>query len=235
VGLAYRSRVKFKLRGDIDLNGLSDFYTKRGVENTYGKTEIIIARSILVSAYHELNQKWAVLFDVGWQDWSEMSKSTITTGGGATVNLNRDWKDTYRLGLGFHYRPIKKLLLKAGFSYDSDPSSLANRTPDMPMDQQWRWATGFDYDLTQSMVLSLNWEFIDLGSARIDKSLSPVTVDPPGPVFGPTTVFPGRRFAGEYNQYINVVGLSFRWKFGKPEKKKPEVEQPKPADFVRVP
>ncbi len=234
IGLAYRSRVKFNLQGDVELRGLSDFYTKRGIKDTYAESELILARSIIISAYQDINPKWAVLFDLGWQDWSEMNKTTITTASGRAVSLNRDWNDTWRIGLGFHYRPIKRLLLKAGFSYDSDPSSLANRTPDLPMDQQWRWATGFDYDLTQSMTLSLNWEFIDLGSARIDKTIPGVTVDPPGPIFGPTTVFPGRRFAGEYNQYINVVGLSFRWKFGKPEKKKTEVEQPKASTLARL-
>ncbi|HXV28079.1 MAG TPA: outer membrane protein transport protein [bacterium] len=234
VGLAYRSRAKFKLKGDIDINGLSSFYTERGVKDTYGETEIIIARSIIVSAYQELGKKWAMLFDVGWQDWSEMNKSTITTASGRAVTLNRDWNDTYRLGLGFHYRPVKRLLLKTGFSYDSSPSSLANRTPDLPVAQQWRWAAGFDFDLNESMIVSLNWEFIDLGSARMDKTIPGVTVDPPGPIFGATTVFPGRRFAGAYDQYINVVAASFRWKFGKPEKEKPQVATPLPASLAKV-
>jgi long-chain fatty acid transport protein len=137
-----------------------------------------------------------------------------------------DWKDTWRLGLGAHYRPIQKLLLKAGFSYDSDPTSLANRLPSLPASHQWRYATGFDWDWNKNVVLSFNYEFVDLGKARIDKDIQPIVVDPPGTQTTPTTIFPGRQFDGDYNQFLNFVGFSLRWKFGKGEpdesKKQPE-------------
>ncbi len=221
VGVAYRSQADFDLEGKIKFEDLRGVLAEHLHRRTDIKMNMPLARSITVSAYQEVTPKWALLFDVGWQNWSALKDIVMKTGQGAVVPINMDWHDTYRLGLGTHYRILPRLLLKAGFSYDSDPSSLANRLPLLPVDQQWRWAAGLDWDLNKAktMVVSLNWEFVDLGSARIDKGLPAIAVDPtPGPLIDTITIFPGREFRGEYNQFINVISLSFRWKFGKADK-----------------
>jgi long-chain fatty acid transport protein len=228
VGVAYRSQADFDLEGKMKFSGLRGVLAEHLHRRTDVKLNMPLARSIMVSLSQEVTPKWTVLVDVGWQNWSVLNDIVIKTGQGAVVPINMDWHDTYRLGLGMHYRIHRRLLLKAGFSYDSDPSSLANRLPILPADQQWRWATGFDFDMNKSrtMTLSLNWEFIDLGSARIDKGLPAIAVDPtPGPLVDTITIFPGREFRGEYDQFINVISLSIRWKFGKGEESKPNVEK----------
>ena len=235
IGVAYRSQTEFVLKGKAQLDHLSDFYTSRGVSNRPNLAITLpIARSIIVSGYHDFTPKWAGLAEVGWQNWSCFNHQMIH-GNNTTVDINEDWKDTYRLGLGAHYRPIERLLLKAGFSYDSDPSSLANRMPNLPAAEQWRYATGFDWDLNKNMVISLNYEFVDLGKARIDKDIQPIVVDPgPGPIIKPREIFPGRQFDGTYNQFINCVGISFRWKFGKGEKDSKKEKPESTASAVRI-
>ena len=52
---------------------------------------------------------------------------------GATLPINRDWKDTWRLGVGAEWQATEKLILQAGFSYDSSPVKDANRLPDIPV------------------------------------------------------------------------------------------------------
>jgi long-chain fatty acid transport protein len=235
IGLAYRSQVNMYFRGEADLNHLGNAYIKLGAHNTSAKTWIPLARSIIVSASQDITPKLALLFEAGWQNWGAMKYTTISLGTGGSVTINRDWKDTYRLGMGMRYRLFKPLVWQGGFSFDSDPASLQNRTPDMPMDQNWRYATGLEYELNKNMTLNLNWEFVDLGNAPIDKQALPVTVQP----FKrrrPITVFNGRQFRGDYNQYINLIGLSFRWKFGKAPESKTEVKvQPSPASVAKVP
>ena len=207
IGVAYRSQANFNLEGKAKTEGLGPVLDANVGGHPRMHIELPIARSIMVSGYQDLNSQWAVLADVGWQDWSAFKRETIRFPK-TTVDVNEDWKDTWRVGLGAHYRPIQRLLLKAGFSYDSDPTSLANRLPTLPASEQWRYATGFDYDLNKNMVISLNYEFIDLGKARIDKDLQAVVPD--GTVIG-------KQFEGDYNQFINCIGMTFRWKFGKGE------------------
>lgn len=217
IGVAYRSQVNFVFKGKAEINGLGGVLQAAGVSDSPRMAITLpIARSIMVSGYHEFTPKWAGLIDVGWQNWSSFQSQKIHFPN-ATVDINMDWKDTYRLGLGAHYKATDRLMLKAGFSYDSDPTSLANRLVTMPAAEAWRYGIGFDWKHNKNIVISLNYEFVDMGRARIDKDLQPIVIDPPGASVGPTTIFPGRQFDGEYNQFINMIGLSFRWKFGKGE------------------
>ncbi len=197
IGLTYRSQVEMKLKGDIDFENIGPLWTRAGLENAFATTELTIPRTITMSLYQGITDSFAVVADVGWQNWSSMKKTKITTEMGITESIERNWKDTWRVGGGVHYRICKPLLLKMGISYDSNPVSETDRLPDIPVDRQWRYAAGVDYDLNKDMVISLNWEFIDLGKAPINHQIRPG----------------GRRLSGDYDQFANIVSLSFRWKF----------------------
>ena len=199
IGIAYRSEVNLTLKGDIDFSNIGIIWTRAGLEDAFAKTDFTIPGSIMASLYQEINEKLAIVFDVGWQDWSSMKKTKITTETGTTVSIDRNWKDTWRVGGGVHYRISKPLLLKMGVSYDSNPVSESNRLPDIPVDRQWRYAAGLDYDVNNNTVVSLNLEFVDLGKAPIDHQM----------------IQGGRRLSGDYDQFASLISLSFRRKFGK--------------------
>lgn len=201
LGVVYRSQAKLELEGDIDISGQGALWTIAGLKNTFGKTDLTVPRSITVSLYHEITDKFAVVADAGWQDWSSMEKTEITTQTGRSVNIKRNWNDTWRLGGGIHYRVTDPLLLKCGVSYDSSPTKTEDRLPDIPVDRQWRYAAGVEYDINKDWAVSLNYVFVDMGKAPIDK----------------TVIGGARRFSGDYDQFANIVALSFSWKFGKQE------------------
>jgi long-chain fatty acid transport protein len=46
---------------------------------------------------------------------------------------------------GVHFRPLENWLFQLGFAYDTSPVDSNDRTPDMPMDRQIRYATGVQY------------------------------------------------------------------------------------------
>jgi len=210
-GFVYRSEIDHKLSGDVDLTAVGGLLGAQALTDAYAKSPNILPQSIIVSAYQELGEKWAVMMDAGWTDWSVFKKTSISTGGGSLIEFNRDWHDTFRLGVGVHYRVLEKLLLKTGFSYDSSPASLANRLPDLPIDSQWRYATGMSYDVTENVTLSANYEFIHFGSGEFDKSL-------PAPL--------GVTVAGDFDSHAHALAFSVNWKFGKDPAKIEKVETP---------
>ncbi len=46
----------------------------------------------------------------------------------------------------------------------------ADRTADMPMDRQWRFAFGTQHELTESVTIGGSFEYVDLGDAKIDNA-----------------------------------------------------------------
>ncbi|MGB2630241.1 MAG: OmpP1/FadL family transporter [Candidatus Omnitrophota bacterium] len=198
-GVMYRSGVDFDLKGDIDFDNIGTIWNFLGLEDTYGLTSLTLPMSITASLYQDITDKFAVLLDTGWQDWSSMEKTQITTNTGKTALIERNWRDIWRIGGGVHYRLVETLLLKAGISYDSSPTDKDDRLPDMAIDRQWKYALGLEYDLNKDITINANWAFVDLGKAPIDK----------------TVAGDRRRLSGDYDQFANVINVSFRWRFGK--------------------
>ncbi|KKL94571.1 hypothetical protein LCGC14_1863360, partial [marine sediment metagenome] len=189
----------------VELPGIGTVSLARLSETGVGKVGEVLGwrrdpktgKVILSPAQHRVPKDYVDLYEIIKTYSGKVAADNWATEMGITESIERNWKDTWRVGGGVHYRICKPLLLKMGISYDSNPVSETDRLPDIPVDRQWRYAAGVDYDLNKDMVISLNWEFIDLGKAPINHQIRPG----------------GRRLSGDYDQFANIVSLSFRWKF----------------------
>jgi long-chain fatty acid transport protein len=161
-GLVYQSEIEPDFDGDVKLSppGLS----------VSTNTKITLARFIKASGYHELNDKWALLGTVGWEDWSAFKDVNISTGRGSQ-KIPRNWKDTWKFAAGVHFRPVEKWLLQLGFSYDSNPVDADDRTPDMPIDRQIRYATGVQYQWSDRLSVGGQFVYADYGKGKINNDL----------------------------------------------------------------
>ena len=182
-GLVYQSEIEPEFDGDVDLSppGLS----------VATDTTITLAQFVKLSAYHELNDRWALLGTVGWEDWSAFEDVNISTDSGST-DIPRDWKDTWKFAAGVHYRPVEKWLLQLGMSYDTSPVDKEDRTPDMPIDRQIRYATGVQYKWSERLSTGAQFVYADYGKAKIDN----------------------QRLKGEYKTNdIFFLAVNANWKF----------------------
>jgi long-chain fatty acid transport protein len=161
-GIVYQSEIEPDFDGDVKLS-------PPGLE-TGTNTKITLARFIKASGYHELNDQWALLGTVGWEDWSAFKDVNISTGRGSQ-RIPRNWKDTWKFAAGVHFRPVEKWLLQLGFSYDSNPVDSDDRTPDMPIDRQIRYATGVQYQWSDRLSVGGELVYADYGKAKINNDL----------------------------------------------------------------
>jgi long-chain fatty acid transport protein len=163
-GISYQSEIEPEFNGDIKFKG------KAGSADAGVDTEITLARFIRISGYHELNNRWALLGTVGWEDWSEFENINISTGQGSQ-KIPRNWDDTWKFAAGVHFRPVDKWLLQLGFAYDTSPVDSDDRTPDMPVDRQIRYATGVQYEWSERLSTGAQFVYADYGKAKIDNDL----------------------------------------------------------------
>ena len=163
LGVRYQSKNKFEFDGDLKISG-----GNLGGVKVNSTAEIEYPQFVEVGFYHEVNDQFALLATVDWEDWSsfeDIPLSTSTGGGGA---IPRNWNDTYKLAGGIHYRPSKPWLLMTGVAYDSNPVDAKDRTADMPMDRQLRYAVGAQYQWSERLNLGANFEYLDFGKAKIN-------------------------------------------------------------------
>jgi len=163
--------------------------------------EMTIPQAVNVSAYHQLTDSVAVMANVGWQDWSEFGKigvdlSTPATSGSTTVDAG--FQDTWHGAVGLHCQVAEPWLWKVGFAYDSSPVKDEKRSVLLPLDRQYRYATGIEYAWDKDISVAFDYTFIDAGKSEINQNR--------GPLAG--------HIVGEYDtNYINAFGLSMNWKF----------------------
>jgi long-chain fatty acid transport protein len=186
-------RATSKFDFEYDGNISADLLGEVGVD-----TNLTMAALARVGLSHDLNEQWSLHTTWGWDNWSEMQDIFISTNaGGAT--LPRNWEDTYHYAVGADYRLDRYWTLRAGVAYDTDPTEAKNRTADMPLDEQIRYAAGFDYLRDTGMRISGSLVYADYGSADIESDRAP-------PLYG---------LKGDYKtNEIWFASVSFNWPLG---------------------
>jgi long-chain fatty acid transport protein len=150
-GIIYQSEIEPKFSGDVEFSG-GAINADAGAD-----TEITLAQFVKASIYHEINDQWALLGTIGWEDWSAFDNINISTRRGSQ-NIPRDWHDTYKFASGVHYRPDDPWLLQLGFAYDTSPVDSDDRTPDMPIDRQIRYSLGAQYKWSEKISVGSQFE-----------------------------------------------------------------------------
>lgn len=104
----------------------------------------------MVSAYQQITDKFAIMGNVGWQNWSQFGDVDISLSVDPdqtqSFNNNPDYKDTWHVAIGAQYRLSEPWLVSAGFAYDSSPCDESNPSPALPFDRNFRYAAGVQYD-----------------------------------------------------------------------------------------
>jgi len=204
VGVTYISKVKLKFddvaKVDMPATNIGDEIAAR-INSSKLDMEMTVPQAVNASIYQQLTDKLAVMANVGWQDWSQFGNigvdlASVNINGGKTVDAG--FKDTWHYALGLHYRCAEPWLWQLGFAYDSSPVDKDHRSVVMPLDRQYRYATGVEYTYDKDITLGFDYTFIDAGKSEIDQNR--------GPLAG--------NIVGEYDpNYINAFGLRMNWKF----------------------
>jgi len=160
LGVVYWSKVEPSFSGDLKI--------KSPVAVQIGSDlELTFPQFVRVGIYHELNEKWALLGTVAWEDWSEMDKLILSTRTGSTADISRNWDDTWHFAAGVRYRINKKWLVQGGIAHDTSPVDSVDRTADMPIDKQLRLSVGLEHKRSDEVTWGVTLQYADLGDAKI--------------------------------------------------------------------
>ncbi|MCZ6565593.1 MAG: outer membrane protein transport protein [Gammaproteobacteria bacterium] len=177
LGLVYRSEAEIDLSGDFKIKDTILPITPSGrVKAGWDNPQLIE-----VGLSFEVDDNMTIFLQADWEDWSVFSKNTFQVSGGGglglttVANLDRDFKDTYRLGVGMAYKAGEKKYL-LGTSYDSSPVSDSNRTFDLPLDEQFRIAGAIIHESEQGLDYALSASFVYFGEGKVDQTSQGVRV-----------------------------------------------------------
>lgn len=147
-GLQYMSQADLEFSDVPEFSalgpGLSTILGNRGLLNANLDLDMTMPQSVIVSAFHEINEKVAVMANIGWQQWSEFGMVGVTVQSEDTTSLtvDRNYDDTWHAAVGLQYRLSNPWLLSAGIAYDTGMVDEEYLTPDLPLGDQWRYGFG---------------------------------------------------------------------------------------------
>lgn len=203
-GVTYSSEV------DLDFDDVPEFknvgplmtaaLNRAGLIDNSLNLDFTVPQMVMTSFYHAVDQKTAILGNVGWQDWSEFGKIGIQIDSEDPTSLtaNRDYDDTWHAALGFQHRCCDPWLLSFGIAYDSSMMDSGNRTPDTPVSDAWRYGAGANFQYSENVDLGVGYTLMWLGGMNMDQER--------GLLSG--------RLSGKYkNSAIHFLACNIRWVF----------------------
>jgi long-chain fatty acid transport protein len=154
-----------------------------------------VPQSAMVSAYHEFTDRWAMMLDFGWQDWSQFGKVDVgITGGSTTPSLTTsiNFHDTYHVAMGGRYRLNPAWLINSGFAWDSSMLKDQDRSVSLPIGQQFRFGLGAEWQPSSKINIAFSYELAYGGDLPVNQNRGPLS----GAVVG--------QFPGSYINFFQV-------------------------------
>jgi long-chain fatty acid transport protein len=203
-GLTYLSKTRLDFKAKTDFSDLRPAFERllhrRGLLDTDLSMRINAPQAVMLSGYHEINDRWAIMGNLGWQDWSNFGSIDVGVSARESTSLTADlhYKDTWHAALGVEYKASDPLLLSLGIAYDSSMMGDGQRSPSLPSGLAWRFGTGAEYKVKKNVDVSLAYEFVWSGDLALDVNR--------GPLAG--------RVSGDYNNTsLQAINLALSWRF----------------------
>jgi len=169
IGVNYLSPVDLNFSDTPSFSGLGPGLSLILANPRNLNLKITVPQSVMVSIFHALNEKWAIMADAGWQDWSEFGyvEAGVENGGVSTLNLK--FQDTWHLALGAQYQASKQLRLTGGVAYDSSAVDDQNRSVVLPIGETWRFGSGAQYVLNENLTLGADFTLMWMGDMSVSQ------------------------------------------------------------------
>jgi long-chain fatty acid transport protein len=156
-----------------------------------------VPQSVMVGVYQDLNEQWALMADVGWQQWSQFGAVEVGYNGNS-LTKQLHYNDTWHGALGAKYQYNRDWAFTTGAAYDSSAVDDKNRTVTLPMGEAYRFGLGTEWQMKKSLKLNLAYEFMWCGDMSVNQQ--------GGPVRGDVT--------GSYdNAWFSFITANVTWRF----------------------
>jgi len=164
IGVRYLTETDLDFTDEIDFSNVGPILD-RGVELDLGMK---MPQSIMAGIYHRLNDQWALLGSVGWDEWSRFGRVNVDLSGTEPeARVDAGFDDTWHFGIGAEYQYNPELMLTAGFSYDTSMSDAGTRPINMPLGDMYRYGIGFKYRKSDAITLGAGLSFLWEGILNI--------------------------------------------------------------------
>jgi long-chain fatty acid transport protein len=202
LGLAYRSHIDQQLSGDADFKDVPlPLQALPVFQDQHANAGLSTPDSVDLSIYHEIDDRWAVMGDAQWTNWSRFGELRVDfDDAGVPDSVTKEsWQDGWFFALGAQYKLLEPLTLRAGVAYDQTPVQDAHRTARLPDADRYWLALGGTYVFTRWLSVDLGYAHIFVRNADIDESVATGAIT--------------HQLDGRYDSAVDIVSLQLNLRF----------------------
>jgi len=174
-GISYRSETKVDLDGTPEFKDIDNAYlialNNQGLLGQDIEVDFKIPQQVQLGLFHQINERYSVTADIFWIDMSEFGVTSVSAGPDH-VSVESTFKDTYLTSVGLGYRWDNRTQLNVGLGYMDSPVDDDKRTVYLPLDEIWIYGVGIERTLESGDIITVNFEYVDIGNAPVDQENS---------------------------------------------------------------
>lgn len=176
-GLTWTSQIGLDFSGPANFSGLGPglaaLLGSRGLLDAQVEVGIKVPQQLMASVFSQIDDRWAVMGNLGWQDWSKFGDVELgidNTRNPVRLTARLPFKDTWHVAAGAQYRWSEPWTLHFGVAYDSGFQQGEVVSPLLPVNAAWRFGIGGEQQLSKTTKWGLAGELIYGGTLDVDKS-----------------------------------------------------------------
>jgi long-chain fatty acid transport protein len=205
IGVHYRSMLDYEFDGNTSFSNVpAALAANPNFATANVKLDVETPDSLAFSVAHRLNDRWDLLADLTWWQWSRIERLPLVRTSGAlsgstldTLTFNFD--DTFRASIGVNYKLNGAWTIKLGAAYDQTPVPNAeSRTVRLPDSDRYWLSAGAKYQVSRSGALDFGYTYVQARDADINNNQAAT---------GAGVV------NGSYNAHVHVLGVQYQHSF----------------------
>lgn len=168
-GISYRSKINHKLKGKISFADTNPILSGTRSVSQDISAKLTTPALLTFGAYHDINEKWAVMAEMQKTYWSSFDDLTIKGNLKDVVSqTNENWKDSWFYSIGASYRIDEQWKLRAGLAFDQTPVSDYTRTPRIPDSDRIWYSGGVEYKYNDSITINGGYSYIRAEHSKVN-------------------------------------------------------------------
>ena len=167
LGIAYKSSVRHKLRGDLEVSGLlgplaASNISLSGVTATFSTPDqFIVAGRLRASETVTLNAQY---IRYGWSKFD-----AIRLGNPVNEALPQNYRNSWSLAGGVDYAVSPELALRAGVQRTTTPTRTGQRDARVPDTNRWNLGAGGSFRATDAITLEAAANYVSFANGSISR------------------------------------------------------------------
>jgi long-chain fatty acid transport protein len=192
IGLGYRSKIDYKLKGNVDVNdNLASKF----------KSKTTTPESMSIGVAYNINSDLQIVADSIWTRWSRLKNLDVVAQNPALNSSTKfNWNDSFLHSVGANYALNKNNLLRTGLAYEKEAMNDRNREPIVPSSDKYWITAGLNHKLGDGLEIDLAYvhqiyktakiNIVDYGAKGVEGSVS-----------------------GKYKTSVDVISLALKKQF----------------------